>query len=647
MSSLAVALILCTTLFLSAPTASADFVGDWSARFGGMGIYSRGIKVDGNGNVYVLGQIRSGAGGKIVTIKYSPSGSMLWERQVDGTGGAFDIEVDGTGNAYITGGTPENDSYHDLFSDITTVKYDTNGNELWVAVYNAPAHTDPWYLNWSYGDKITVDGAGNVYVLGRITYFYTNPDEMLPNMWDWVIIKYDSQGNEMWASLCKEEANSTEVDIRPRDMAVDGNGNVFVTGTIYVEPIPGEITTDYATIKYDSNGNRLWMATYDNGSEDGAGHLVLDSSDNIYVVGDSESVGQYEVTTIKYNTDGNELRVTRHNSPNAWWGMRLNGGMGIDAQDNIYLVGKSNGYVTVIKYDVTGNEVWTVQYDEFPDSSLSGNVNNCVVESNGNIHIAGSNTYLVGERKTFIMKLNPNGDKIWHQAVDNNTTEASFVATNNNGKVYLLAQAVEKEFERDGTSEEYLVTIQFNPDSTLNQSVDFFSSNTELYGTPFTVTFSDQSIGSFDSWQWDFNEDGIVDSVVQNPSYTYTDEGVYSVSLQVSGPDGQVNLVKENYITVESIWINKIRNKRCSRGELIRIIGSGFGVTQGDSVIHIGNKTYDSTSPRIKLWSHTKIKFKVRRPLSWFERKAGSRIKVWVTVNGVDSNKKRIIPQFP
>jgi hypothetical protein len=105
MSSLAVALILCTTLFLSAPTASADFVGDWSARFGGMGIYSRGIKVDGNGNVYVLGQIRSGAGGKIVTIKYSPSGSMLWERQVDGTGGAFDIEVDGTGNAYITGVT--------------------------------------------------------------------------------------------------------------------------------------------------------------------------------------------------------------------------------------------------------------------------------------------------------------------------------------------------------------------------------------------------------------------------------------------------------------------------------------------------------------------------------------------------------------
>ena len=67
---------------------------------------------------------------------------------------------------------------------------------------------------------------------------------------------------------------------------------------------------------------------------------------------------------------------------------------------------------------------------------------------------------------------------------------------------------------------------------------------------PFGVQFIDRSIGHMDTWQWDFDNDGIVDSTVRNPWYTYKDVGNYTVSLTVSGPDGSDTEVKTDFIEV-------------------------------------------------------------------------------------------------
>ncbi|MBN1561427.1 VWA domain-containing protein, partial [candidate division KSB1 bacterium] len=52
------------------------------------------------------------------------------------------------------------------------------------------------------------------------------------------------------------------------------------------------------------------------------------------------------------------------------------------------------------------------------------------------------------------------------------------------------------------------------------------------------------------SWQWDFDDDGIVDASVQNPTYTYTEAGIYTVSLTISDGVNQYTERKTNYITV-------------------------------------------------------------------------------------------------
>ncbi|MEW5766794.1 MAG: PKD domain-containing protein [bacterium] len=63
------------------------------------------------------------------------------------------------------------------------------------------------------------------------------------------------------------------------------------------------------------------------------------------------------------------------------------------------------------------------------------------------------------------------------------------------------------------------------------------------------VTFTDQSTGDITSRLWDFG-DGIGASTAQNPSYTYTTAGIYTVSLTVTGPCGSNTKTKTNYITV-------------------------------------------------------------------------------------------------
>ena len=52
------------------------------------------------------------------------------------------------------------------------------------------------------------------------------------------------------------------------------------------------------------------------------------------------------------------------------------------------------------------------------------------------------------------------------------------------------------------------------------------------------------------SWEWDFDNDGTIDSYLQNPNHTYSEVGVYTVSLTVSDGTNEDTEIKADYITV-------------------------------------------------------------------------------------------------
>ena len=68
---------------------------------------------------------------------------------------------------------------------------------------------------------------------------------------------------------------------------------------------------------------------------------------------------------------------------------------------------------------------------------------------------------------------------------------------------------------------------------------------------PLTVKFTDASTGTgITVWQWDFNNDGIIDSTSRNPSYIYESTGTFTITLTVTGTGGSDSEIKNNYITV-------------------------------------------------------------------------------------------------
>ena len=99
---------------------------------------------------------------------------------------------------------------------------------------------------------------------------------------------------------------------------------------------------------------------------------------------------------------------------------------------------------------------------------------------------------------------------------------------------------------------------------------------------PLEVQFVDQSVGDIDAWNWDLNNDGVVDSVLQNPRYIYTEAGTYTVSLTVSNSGGNNNKTKTNYLRftppckvdfiaqpTEVVGITEIRFTDLSQGKVM------------------------------------------------------------------------------
>ncbi len=95
------------------------------------------------------------------------------------------------------------------------------------------------------------------------------------------------------------------------------------------------------------------------------------------------------------------------------------------------------------------------------------------------------------------------------------------------------------------------------PDPPPVPTVIDFSGAPLKWVTPVYAVFADKSTfpagRTAVSWAWDFENDGTVDSTVQNPTHVYTTPGTYSVKLTVTDSSGEVNSkVKADYIVVET-----------------------------------------------------------------------------------------------
>jgi uncharacterized delta-60 repeat protein len=272
----------------------------WLRRYntGGYGDGAAAIAVDRQGNIYITGlSYRGYYTSGFLTIKYSSDGHLLWVSRYNGpgsgTGTGKAIAIDSQGNVLVTGYSWGAETGYDY----TTIKYSPDGEEIWVARYDGPGHGD------DQPSAIAVDSRDNIYVTGKSK----NSADTSWNSDDYATIKYSPEGEELWVRRYDGPGHGYDCATA---MALDTQGNVYVTGTSEgVEDVwSGWCSFDYATVKYSPAGETLWIMRYDGpgNTSDSASAIAVDGQGNVYVTGTSVSynsggyISDSSYVTIKY-----------------------------------------------------------------------------------------------------------------------------------------------------------------------------------------------------------------------------------------------------------------------------------------------------------------------------------------------------------
>jgi uncharacterized delta-60 repeat protein len=360
-------------------TASDTFAYRWHRIWdGGGGDYGMGVAADSSGNVYLVGYTLYPY--DMVLVKYDENGVQQWNRTWGGNNDdrGYGVVVDSSGNVYCTGRT---DSYGAGDDDILLVKYDENGLLLWNRTWGG-----------SGGDRgygIATDSLGNIYLAGE-----TGGGNM-------VLVKYNENGVQQW---------NTTWGVHPtwdvgRAVVVDSLNYVYLAG-FNQSGIPE--LSDMVLVKYDENGVKQWNRYWDGGNFERGRGVAVDSLDNVYLTGTTGifAAGSYDTVLVKYNGNGIEQW-------NRTWGgvnREESYGVAVDSTNNIYLAGYSetldeeNSNIIMLKYDNNG----TLQQNFVRNENKYDEGYGVAVDSLNNVYLAGlTETYMVGSNDMILIKYGP------------------------------------------------------------------------------------------------------------------------------------------------------------------------------------------------------------------------------------------------
>ncbi|MCA9011534.1 MAG: hypothetical protein KDB01_17400 [Planctomycetaceae bacterium] len=369
-------------------------------------------------------ELLSASFGGVVSLG-SPDGSCI----------ANDVATDASGDRYVIGtfsGTVDfdaaADSTYNLVAqgnyDAYVAKYEADGTFAWAqrmggdATIVSGSVTNS--LSTDSGVQITLDGSGNVYIVGTFTgsadFGSAAPlSASAAGDRDAFVAKLNaSDGVFQWA----KSWGTTGPDLA-EGVGVDSAGNVYTSGLHAGAPNYYTLTYDSDIIKFNSSGIKVWSRSIATRSGTPSGGLAVDSSGNTFVAGSF-------LGTVDFDPGNKTNNVSSGSSYSAYSGF-------------------------VLKLTTAGNYSWVSPFVSQTVGSTSGlsYVNSVALDGSGNVVVGGqyhnSVDFDSGRGTTtlptigggFISKLNSKGGLVWARALESSsTTFVNDLAVGTDGSIY-------------------------------------------------------------------------------------------------------------------------------------------------------------------------------------------------------------------
>lgn len=380
-----------------------------------------------------------------------PSGIIAWKAG----GPAISNEwtqapvVDAGGNVYITGYFTGTMTFGN--STITSTgtynsyvaKYNSNGVVQWVKKINNDSQISTL--------DIALDAGANVYVTGvfydKAVFDSINVTSAGNNIF---VAKYNSAGTIQWVK--NENVNN---DTYVRSIAVDNNGNSYITGQFYntatfgTTAVTSTGSSDIFLAKYNSGGLFQWVKKAGGNSNDQGHKIAVDGNENVYIIGIIDGLatfetisisGSYHIFLAKYDANGNIQWAEKTD-----WDTGLPySEIAVDSNGNSYIT--HAGGIRVAKYNSNGILQWSKENLE-----AMGSCTGVSCDAAGNAYISGwfYDTLTLGETSVtssgsddmYVAKLNSSGNFQWVKKAGGAYVERTYGNTaTSNGIVYVTGQ---------------------------------------------------------------------------------------------------------------------------------------------------------------------------------------------------------------
>ncbi len=294
----------------------------------------RDISIDSDGNIYVIGDVYGSVMSwqDLLLIKFDNEGNEIWNitwQWGETLGGDWyvepnSVEIDSFGDIYVSGIITGLTDYKMFLT-----KFNSFGGEEWNWTYG---HDDIQAMSY----EVSIDSLGQIYLVGAV-----HPCGAC--YWEGLIVKFNNTGAQQW----NQSISKLNQHLETYSLFIDTYDNIFVSGEVSAGPSD----SDFILAKYNSSGIQQWNNSWGgSGSELGRGDIVVDPLENIYAVGSTKSYGSggWDIYLVKFNELGIAQWYKTKGGPEADYGA----GIVLDSQNNVYIVGSLwagvNNYNTVL-----------------------------------------------------------------------------------------------------------------------------------------------------------------------------------------------------------------------------------------------------------------------------------------------------------